>query len=58
VLSCWVSEAEATGRVAELYKGQQAQNGFVMEAMQSGPHGRTCCQSTKSSPTRIEAGSH
>jgi uncharacterized peroxidase-related enzyme len=29
-----ISEAEATGRVAELYKGQQAQNGFVMEAMQ------------------------
>jgi uncharacterized peroxidase-related enzyme len=29
-----IAETEATGRVAELYQGQKAQNGFVMEATQ------------------------
>ena len=29
-----IGEAEATGRVAELYRAQKDQNGFVMEAMQ------------------------
>ena len=29
-----IGEDEATGRVAELYQGQKAQNGFVMAAMQ------------------------
>jgi len=29
-----IGEAEATGRVAELYRAQKEQNGFVMEAMQ------------------------
>jgi uncharacterized peroxidase-related enzyme len=28
-----IAEAEATGRIAELYAAQTAQNGFVMEAM-------------------------
>ena len=28
-----IGEDEATGRIAELYEGQKAQNGFVMEAM-------------------------
>ena len=28
-----VGETEATGRIAELYAGQKAQNGFVMAAM-------------------------
>ena len=29
-----VSEEEATGRIAELYQAQKAQNGFIMAAMQ------------------------
>jgi hypothetical protein len=29
-----IAEEEATGRIAELYKTQKAQNGFVMAAMQ------------------------
>jgi hypothetical protein len=29
-----ISEQEATGRIAELYQSQRAQNGFVMAAMQ------------------------
>ena len=52
-----VADEEATGRIAELYQGQKAPLGFVMEAMRCWTGDQICCPSIKTSPTRSEQAS-